>query len=369
MKFNILYTHYYDREGKNISVGGIQTYISALSGVLIENGYYVNIFQSADREFEIHNGNITIYGCKCSLKKAKTELLRRCKTCLDNDDIVIFGTDTLSAPVEVPSIAIQHGISWDVPNNCKSFLISYLKKTYKAWKRIKQISSADLLICVDYNFINWIRAVSPFCNVKMVAIPNFTPIPNTSFEKKKNSTIEIIFARRFFWYRGTRVFAEAIEKVLNEKKNIHVTFAGEGDDEQFLKEKFEKYDNVTFIRYESNESLKIHANKNIAVIPTVGSEGTSLSLLEAMASKCAVICTDVGGMTNIVINGYNGMMVGAGDVNQLYDALIKLIEDEDLRNQLSQNSFITVKEAFSYERWSAQWLEVVENIQKTKRGN
>ncbi|WP_420491566.1 glycosyltransferase [Neobacillus drentensis] len=52
----------------------------------------------------------------------------------------------------------------------------------------------------------------------------------------------------------------------------------------------------------------------------LGSEGTSLSLLEAMAAKCAEIATNVGGMTNIILDNYNGLIINP-DESELYLAL------------------------------------------------
>jgi len=108
--------------------------------------------------------------------------------------------------------------------------------------------------------------------------------------------------------------------------------------------------------------LEIHKDKHIAVVPTVGSEGTSLSLLEAMSAQCAVVCTNVGGITNIVLNNYNGKIVNAGDVDQLYQAIKELIDNPESRERLAKTGYETVKYAFSYERWVNQWSEVIKNI-------
>lgn len=362
MTIHILYANYFDRDGRELSVGGIQTYLTALSEILVKKGLKVNIFQSSNVSFKKKINGINVYGCKCALKKANKELVKACKEYLESDDIIIFGTDSLVAPVSVPCIAIQHGISWDVPYKNKSYFLCYLKKSYKAWLRINQIKTVDQLVCVDHNFINWMRAVSPYCKVKTVAIPNFTRIPVNGYQKKDSQTINIIFARRFFWYRGTKVFANAIEKIITERSNLIVTFAGEGEDEVYLEGRFSQYSNVRFIKYNSGDSLAIHSDKHIAVVPTVGSEGTSLSLLEAMASSCAVVCTDVGGITNIIIDGYNGLMVSAGDENQLYDAILTLIDNREIMNKIAINSYETVKDAFSFERWAEKWNKVIDEI-------
>ena len=129
-----------------------------------------------------------------------------------------------------------------------------------------------------------------------------------------------------------------------------------------MKSELEEFENVKFIRYESHESLEIHQDKDIAVIPTIGSEGTSLSLLEAMTAQCAVICTNVGGMTNIVLDNYNGLMINP-DENSLYNAMKKLILDEKLRQKLSQRAYVTVKEGFSYDIWKEKWISVLKELE------
>ena len=102
---------------------------------------------------------------------------------------------------------------------------------------------------------------------------------------------------------------------------------------------------------------------DIAVVPTLASEGTSLSLLEAMSAQCAVVCTNVGGMTNIVIDGYNGTMVNP-DSGSLYEAIDALIVDADLRKKLADTAYKTAKEGFSFERWEASWIKVIESFEE-----
>lgn len=97
---------------------------------------------------------------------------------------------------------------------------------------------------------------------------------------------------------------------------------------------------------------------DIAVVPTIGSEGTSLSLLEAMAAHCAVICTNVGGMTNIVIDQYNGLMIKPTEADLVY-AIEDLIINVEKRNKLADRGYETVKQAFSHEVWSNRWKKVL----------
>ena len=364
----IVYKNYLTPDGSAMSIGGIQTYLYFLIPVLRKLGYDIHLYQQADRNFEVIKDGIAISGI--SFKGSREKFVKYLKPIVlgkvdKEKDLLLFGCETYSfGSNECKCIAIQHGIAWDKPSvksNTKfDYLRTFIGKMRYAWNTIKRVNNVGTLVCVDYNFINWYRALTAYPLVDLKVIPNFTQVP-ASIPVKEEGKINIIFARRFFEYRGTRIFAEAIKGILQKKEDVSVTFAGEGPDENFLLNEFKMYSQVSFIKYLSKDSLTIHADKHIAVIPTLGSEGTSLSLLEAMASGCAVICTNVGGMTNIVIDHYNGLMISPNS-KELYDALLKLIEDSHLRESLSKNAYDTVSKSFSLKRWEESWADVIRNM-------
>lgn len=370
MTAHILYTYYLNAQGTEMTIGGVQTYITNLVELFNDLGWQVIIYQQADSDFHLSFGKVNVIGVKGRCDRGNVigqRLFDRCKVNANpSADIILFGTDTINVPCPgFKSISIQHGIYWDIPRQTSLkagvFFKGFITKAYKAWKEVNRVSFVDTLVCVDYNFINWYRALVPFSQARMKAIMNFTVIPSSYTIQKPQNVINIIFARRLVPYRGTRIFAEAILRVLKQYEGVHVTIAGNGPDERWLKDIFNETSNVEFISYSSEESLKIHANKHIAIVPTVGSEGTSLSLLEAMACGCAVICTNVGGMTNIVQNGYNGIMIDP-TVESLYDALVKLLNDSALRDYIGKNGRDMVIKSFSKERWREEWSKLIEEV-------
>ena len=152
--------------------------------------------------------------------------------------------------------------------------------------------------------------------------------------------------------------ADAAQKILSEFEDVRFTFAGEGELQPELVTRFANEPRVTITRYSYDELSSRLADVDVAVVPSLGSEGTSLSLLEAMGSGCAVVCSNVGGMTNIVIDGFNGLMIEP-DADELYDAMRRLIQDESLRAKLGENALSTVRAAFSLDRWRAQWRRIL----------
>lgn len=366
-RVTIIYPRYYDFDANRVVSGGVQTYLTNLFPLFREYGYQCIIFQ-CDKE----RRSITINQCDViavpdsvtgDQYNIKALLAEAWKNFDNNEDILLFADHWITIKNNAKySIAIQHGIHWDIPQErSRKMARMLLSKMRFSYQELQRIHFVKQVVCVDYNFMNWYRTQVDKPECKYIAIPNFTEIAPALV--KDNPEVKIIFARRFVQHRGTRTFANAICRILNEYKNVRVLVAGRGPDEQYLRSKFAPFgDAVSFTQYASNESLQIHSDQDIALVPTVGSEGTSLSLLEAMSAQCAVICTDVGGMTNIIIDGYNGLMIPAGNADKLYDAIKKLIDEPETRKQLAEKGYDTVRYGFSYERWAEKWRAVIKNI-------
>ena len=348
-KVFIIYSSFFDFKNNSFVLGGIQTYIKDLASLCNELSFEPVVVQHSEKEEEMFADGIHVFG-------TPKNLALKTKDLASENDIVIYATETLiKNNVHFKnSIAIQHGIFWDIPPKKKRTIIRrVLGKSRFAYGLIKKLKQVQRVVCVDYNFQNWFRTYS--CElVNFNIIPNYSKIyPVVS---KPSDVINIIFARRLCDYRGTRVFTQAIKPFLEKYgSKINVTIAGSGPDKFWMKQELIKYNNVSFVEYASNDSFLVHSKQHIAVVPTVGSEGTSLSLLEAMSSQCAVICSDVGGMTNIVLDGFNGLMVPAGDVSSLCSALQILIDDKKTRELLSKNAYNTIIDSFSYEKWKNKW--------------
>ena len=100
---------------------------------------------------------------------------------------------------------------------------------------------------------------------------------------------------------------------------------------------------------------------HIAVVPSLASEGTSLSVVEAMGAGCAVVATCVGGITNMIIDGHNGLLV-MPDPSSLHAALRTLIEDGTLRRDLATEARRCARTSFSLPVWRQRWRAVLEQV-------
>jgi glycosyltransferase involved in cell wall biosynthesis len=85
------------------------------------------------------------------------------------------------------------------------------------------------------------------------------------------------------------------------------------------------------------------------------------SVLEAFASGCAVVSTDVGGVPAIVTDGVNGLLVSAGDHAAAGERVGRLLREPDLARALTTQA----REQCERYRWSAvrtQWLSLYRSL-------
>lgn len=370
---HLIYVRYYDFDNDTATIGGVQTYIKGLREVFNELGYECRVYQTGTSNRSIVLGEGFYVQEIDTIKQKKRQqkidaVVAYVEKIMDNDnDILVFMANEITCRNSAKySIAIQHGISWDYlyskPLSILRNIAHYAIKAKNSFKLINRLNHVKNVVCVDHNFPNWLRATAIKCDVNCTVIPNFTEI--APLFEKPNDRVNIIFARRLFTYRGTRVFAPAIANILKKYESVYVTVAGDGPDEDYIRDMLGEFgERVIFTTYAAIEAIDIHSDKHIAIVPTIGSEGTSLSCLEAMSAQCVPVCTDTGGLSNIVLDGFNGLFIERNSAD-LEDKISYLIENADERITMASNAYGTVKSGFSFKKWKERWKTLITNIIK-----
>lgn len=372
MKAFVIYKHIYSADGSRLIIGGIETYLVALTQVLKARGLEPVVVQCAERSFVIRQDEVEYRGIVCSTDaNYPRRLYNVIRDELHTDDLLIWGTDTYSTKVgHEKTIAIQHGIDFDyypVENKWRRLALGLgLGHCFKYLQRRRAravFNRSAYKVCVDYNFWNWYRT---FClpeeERSIFVIPNFsyTDKPRL-YEANVEAPLQVLFARRFVRRRGVEEMIKVVEHFAGDKR-FHFTFAGDGDYCSHIERLQGIHDNVSITKYEAKDSLAFHRGYDVAIIPTIGSEGTSFSLLEAMAVGIVPICTYVGGMTNIVLDGFNGLFVRPESAYDIVSKLELLAQDRDLLSRISQSAQATIDHSFSFDRWQERWNEVLDKV-------
>lgn len=108
------------------------------------------------------------------------------------------------------------------------------------------------------------------------------------------------------------------------------------------------------------ELLKLYSTASAFLLPT-RMEGWGLSIMEAMAAGCPVVTTPVGGITELVRAGENGLLVSVGDVEGFAEAVEHLISDKAMRERICAAAKETVKR-YSWDASAEKTIDVYNRI-------
>lgn len=346
---------YFTKDGEKYISGGAERYMSDIAEIILQMGMNPILFQmgmeQGDQIWKRVKDNLVVIGIPGNFYQYH-QIIKK----LPPPQLSIYsGYVDFGKCLQHPNILISHGITWDFPG--------YDAKTNKILSMIKKV---DSLVSVDTNTISWLRSTYShylFNHKKtFYYIPNYVDLKKyVPIKKTDTSMIRILFPRRCCIERGFWLMAEVVPQILEQHQNVIVEFVGyihSLDIEEELQRLKKIYGEKVQHRFiNSNEMYQVYQNADISVIPTLYSEGTSLSCIEAMACGNAIVATNIGGLTNLIIDRYNGLLIDPAK-DALIFALEKLIESSALRENLGINA-CNVAKTFSKENWEQQWKKVI----------
>lgn len=83
-----------------------------------------------------------------------------------------------------------------------------------------------------------------------------------------------------------------------------------------------------------------------------------ITVMEAMAAKCPVICSDIPAIKDLVIDGETGILFEPGDVSELAEKMELLNNSPELRERLVENAYKHIKNNFNWEDIARQTKDV-----------
>ncbi len=110
-----------------------------------------------------------------------------------------------------------------------------------------------------------------------------------------------------------------------------------------------------------NNVAQLLANSDIVVHPSIHHEGFPNVLLEAGASGCAVIATDVGGTKELIEHNKTGIICKA-NVSDLESNLISLLQDKQKRRKLGFELRRKIEERYSWEKIVIKFKNILYQI-------
>lgn len=359
-----------DYEGEGYYSGGAERYLVDLHEVCSELGLKLDVYQYGNYSWYRKYNDIDVYSLGhesldmriFSLDNLKA-FNRRYLYASEEKSMMNFYSAFFQAYPNVahPSIGISHGVAWDHPG-CD------FKEAGFFWnfneRFIQSAAKVQKMVSVDTNTPNWFQTISHKIGQKMMTIPNyvdtgeFFPVP-----KKNEGKVRIVYPRRLYEARGLYITLAVVDNILQKYPETEFHFVGKGfeEDVKRVEEAAERWPGRIFCYHRAPDDMHlVYKEADIVLIPTLYSEGTSLSCLEACATGNTVIATRIGGLTDIIINRFNGLLIDP-DSKSLERAIIECLEQPELRKELGKHA-LEVSKAFNKDIWKERWKTVIREM-------
>jgi len=176
------------------------------------------------------------------------------------------------------------------------------------------------------------------------------------------------FTGTFGEWHGIPQLTEAIDKILlaASSTNIHFLLTGTGKFKSGAESQIGHYENVTFTGVVPYSAIqKYLAICDILVSPhnpqVDGREffGSPTKLFEYMAMGKGIVASNLGQIGEVLKNNYSAVLVEPGNVNQLVEGILKLVENKELREQFGRNAREDVVANYTWEKNAERVLKAI----------
>jgi glycosyltransferase involved in cell wall biosynthesis len=173
----------------------------------------------------------------------------------------------------------------------------------------------------------------------------------------------VLFVGRPGLRKGLPWLVEALARLCAERADLRITIVGDGPERPSVEALVRSAgisERVTFTGYQSAAQIaEWLTTADVFVLPSLA-EGVPIVLMEAMAAAVPVVTTNVGGSSELVIDGVNGFLVPPVVPEALVHRIRQLLDDPGLRARLGRAGRETVIRDFDLRQETARLRELFE---------
>lgn len=238
----------------------------------------------------------------------------------------------------------------------------YLPKRFNQWlsklwigSLIANLKKLDKFIVLTHEDMeNW-----PELN-NILVIPNF--ISKQSSKKSDCSQKRVIAVGRYSWQKGIDLLIDAWQIVYMRHPDWSLDIYGGGDNNQYQKMADAKHLSSVVHCFPAVADVYERYQESSFFVLSSRYEGLPLVIIEAMGAGLPVVSfTCPCGPRDLIQDGYNGLLVENGNVDQLAEKISFLIENDDMRRSMSYNAAASVA-YYSKENIMQHWIKLFDDL-------
>lgn len=172
----------------------------------------------------------------------------------------------------------------------------------------------------------------------------------------------ILFSGKLTAYKGVRYLITAAKKI-----DGVIGIAGDGPQRTYLEDLTKEFGltNVRFFGLVKNHDLiKLYYRADVCIVPSVWDEPLGLVVLEAMAAKTPVVVTRKGGVTVMLKENYNGLLIRPRNPADIVEKVNLLLANDALRKKMGERARETVLERFTWAKIAHRYEDMYREFGK-----
>lgn len=172
----------------------------------------------------------------------------------------------------------------------------------------------------------------------------------------------IITASRITEVKGLPYLLEALKILKDKAINFHYFMIGEGPDLNMLKARAKELgvnDNITFVGYQNNVSEWL-TSCDIFALPSLY-EYHSIAVLEAMRAGKAIVATTVGGNSESIRDGIDGILVPPKDAKAFAEGLEQLLKERGIIPKYGESAKLRFQKEFTEKAMMQNLINVLKS--------
>lgn len=160
----------------------------------------------------------------------------------------------------------------------------------------------------------------------------------SNISHEPSDKIRITYVGFFGEHKGVDILLKAV--AASKVKNLEINLVGEGSEKENYRKLAASLGILSMLNFWGkvpNECIdRVYAQTDIYCLPSRWKENQPVTITEAMASGVPVIASDIGGNSELVVNGITGLLFRSGDYEDLAEKISLLCTDSEMRQRLGE---------------------------------
>ena len=219
----------------------------------------------------------------------------------------------------------------------------------------------DLVTAPSQFVIDKLKEEGLFEGVKTMKLPLGIELSDEKAEKSYN-TIDILYVGGLSKHKGVRILITAFKEL--DYDNIILHIVGKGVDGNEFKKIGGSDKRIIFHGFvQDKELIQLYQKANLLVVPSIWYDNSPMVIYESLINGTPVIGSRIGGIPELIEDGYNGYLFEAGNVDELKGILERLIDNPSELQRLKEGTFASVKK-YSMNEHVRKLEELYKSVQR-----